>query len=93
MVLTNQYLELKKPTINYLWLALNTNRDVIGYFYLCLITGRMVGLRIVSESCYEVQKLAVARNYRKMGVSNKLWEKMEKEGNLLCPKGISSFLS
>ena len=50
----------------------------------------MIGLRIVSDNCYEVQKLVVAKNYRQHGISKILWEKMEKEGSQLCPKRIST---
>ena len=48
----------------------------------------MIGLRIVSDNCYEVQKLVVAKNYRQHGISKILWEKMEKEGSKLCPKRL-----
>lgn len=48
----------------------------------------MIGFRIVSEDCFEVQKLAVARQYRRHGVSNQLWNKMENEAFHLCPKRL-----
>ena len=50
----------------------------------------MIGLRIVSDNCYEVQKLVVAKNYREHGISKILREKMEKEGSQLCPNRIST---
>ena len=56
---------------------------IIHYF-------RMIGLRIVADDCYEVQKLVVAKNYRRHGISKILWEKMEKEGSQLCPNRIST---
>lgn len=46
----------------------------------------MIGFRIVSEDCFEVQKLAVSKHYRRHGVSNQLWNKMESEAFRLCPK-------
>ena len=44
----------------------------------------MGGLRIVSSSCFEIQKLAVHKNYRNIGVSKLIWERIMEKGFAIC---------
>lgn len=44
----------------------------------------MGGLRVVSSSCFEIQKLAVHKNYRRMGISNRIWEHIMEKGLSSC---------
>ena len=77
--------EIKKPDTVFLWLAINSLGDVIGYSFLNVrMTFRMGGLRIVSSSCFEIQKLAVHKNYRSMGISKLIWEQIMKKGFAIC---------
>ena len=80
------HLVIKKPERNKLWVALNADGCVVGFCILYFwMNFRMAGLRVSSSSSYEIQKLAVAKNYRCLGISNMLWKELEREGCLLCP--------
>lgn len=84
-------LVIKKPERNKLWVALNADGCVVGFSCSILwINFRMAGLRVGSSSSYEIQKLAVAKNYRCLGISNMLWKELEREGCLLCPDRFDS---
>ena len=43
-------------------------------------------MRIIDDASYEVQKLVVARNYRRHSISNKLWIFLESKGMEYCPQ-------
>ena len=56
----------------------------------------MIGLRVINDGAFEVQKVAVARNYRRRHISGVLWNHLETCGKEICSsrRGISdnSFL-
>lgn len=79
---------IKKPERNKVWVALNANGSVVGFFALLNMKFRMAGLRVSSSTSYEIQKLAVASNYRCQGISNMLWKELERKGCILCPDRI-----
>ncbi|OAO11758.1 hypothetical protein AV274_6593 [Blastocystis sp. ATCC 50177/Nand II] len=66
---------LKNEDKNRLWIAVNSDDDVVG----------MIGMRIIDDASFEVQKLVVARNYRRHSISNRLWACLEAKGMELCP--------
>ena len=77
--------EIKKPDAVFLWLAINSLGDVVGYSFKHIrITFRMGGLRIVSSSCFEIQKLAVHKNYRNLGISKLIWKEVMEKGFAIC---------
>ena len=45
----------------------------------------MIGMRIIDDASFVVQKLVVARNYRRHSISNRLWACLEAKGMELCP--------
>lgn len=49
------------------------------------MNSRMGGIRLGTSDSYEIQKLAVAKNYRCHGISNMLWKELESTGGDLCP--------
>ncbi|KAK8804362.1 hypothetical protein WA588_004577 [Blastocystis sp. NMH] len=67
--------QIKKPTVSYLWVAINSVGEVIG----------MGGIRFIAADRFEIQKLAVFPSYRRMGVSKRIWEQLMEEGSRLCP--------
>ena len=79
------HLALKNPERNKLWVALNADGCVVGFPAFLKMNFSMAGLRLSSTSSYEIQKLAVAKNYRRQGISELLWKELEREGNALCP--------
>ena len=87
---------MKKEDTNRLWIALNDEDAVVGLDPLLCVMHSMIGLRVINDGAFEVQKLAVARNYRRRHISGVLWNHLETCGKEICSsrRGISdnSFL-
>ena len=69
-----------------MWIAVNDDDNVVGRVYFSLLMARMIGMRIIDDASFEVQKLVVARNYRRHSISNKLWACLEAKGMKYCPR-------
>ena len=75
---------MKKEDTNRLWIALNDEDTVVGLKVLFPVMCSMIGLRVVDDGAFEVQKLVVARNYRRHHISSALWNHVEMCGKEIC---------